>query len=392
MRRYTENVHFRGRRWLPRVGAVAVLITATAGLSGSQAAPPAPRAIAPAPLLVGAQAHLLWNHVDGQELNRQLNALVTSGARIVRVDVSWASLQPESRDRWAPRELERLDRLVRRARERRLKLLLTLWETPCWASRASAALKQGCQGAWWQRGVQRYPPVNPQEYARALATLVERYGRRVRAWEIWNEPNSHEYFRSADAATDYAALVKAAHPAVKAADPRPLLVAGSLMHADYRFTRTLYERGIAGKFDAFSIHPYSDGRSPLDEGSDRWLHASFARGVPATREVMRRNGDDKPLWLTEFGWNTSNVRDDDPWRNGVDEETQARYVDEALAKVAEWEYVDVAIYYELIDMSPDPGEPNGNFGLLRHDFGEKPAFGAFRARALAARASGAGTG
>lgn len=330
------------------------------------------------PPLVGVQAHLMWSGVDAREIDRQLDAARAAGARIVRVDVSWASLQPRSRRSWSAWEQRRLDRVVRRARQRGLELLLTFWETPCWASTAEPALKQGCKGEWWERGVQLHPPAEPRDYAAALARVVGRYGRRVMAWEIWNEPNSRDYLRSSDPARDYAALVKPAYRAAKRADRRPLIVAGSLMHADHRFTEKLYRHGIRGHFDAFSIHPYSDGRSPLDPGQDRWMHASFARGVPATREVMLAHRDSRPLWLTEFGWNTSTVRDDEPWRNGVDEATQAEYVRQALLKAGGWDYVDVAIYFGLTDLTGERSAPNDNFGLLRHGGGEKPAYEAFR--------------
>lgn len=368
--------------------AVALpLVLAGYLLGGGSARPVEAKLPDHAPPLVGVQTHLMWSGVDRREIDRQLDAARAAGSRIVRVDVSWASLQPESRERWSAWELRRLDRVVRRAKVRGLKLLLTFWETPCWASTADPAVKQGCQGEWWKRGVQLHPPVDPRDYAAALARVVARYGRRVKAWELWNEPNSKEYFRSPDPARDYAAMVKLAYRAAKRAHRRPLIVAGSLMHADHRFTELLYRHGIRRHFDAFSIHPYSDGRSPLDPGKDRWMHASFARGVPATREVMLAHRDARPIWLTEFGWNTSDVRGDEPWRNGVDEETQAEYVEQALRKAGGWDYVDVAIYFGLRDLSGERTSPNDNFGLLRHDGGEKPAYGAFRAAALTARPS-----
>jgi len=63
--------------------------------------------------------------------------------------------------------------------------------------------------------------------------------------------------------------------------------------------------GISGSFDALSIHPYSHDRSPLAGGDPR---VSFALGVPAVRDVMLRNGNTAPMWLTESGWSTSNTR------------------------------------------------------------------------------------
>jgi hypothetical protein len=347
---------------------------------------PAHAAAAP---LAGVQAHLLWSDVDDAEVARQLDLARDAGARLVRVDVGWASAEPDGKGRWSSWYLGRLDRVVAAAGARGLKPLLTLWETPCWASSAPAADKQGCTGAWWERGVQRYTPADPADYGDALAYLARRYGHRVAAWELWNEPNSEDYYRAADPARDYAALVKAAYPKAKAAAPRTTVLAGSLMWADAQFTDALYRHGIRGSFDAFSIHPYSDDRSPLDRGLNRWVRGSFVRGVPAVHDVLVAHDDPKPLWLTEFGWSTTSTRGAANWLNGVDERVQARYVGDALAQMARWSYVQAAVYFNIVDTSAERSSTIGNFGLVRRDGTRKPAYRSFRAgaKAIARRAA-----
>ncbi len=191
-------------------------------------------------------------------------------------------------------------------------MLFTFWETPCWASTAPEALKRGCSGAWWNRGVQRYPPADARDYGDALAFLVRRYGDRVAAWELWNEPNHPHYFRTRRKAAEYAALVKAAYPAAKAADPKATIIAGSLADADFEFTQELLDRGVGGNFDAWSVHPYSEDRSPLHPGIAGWTKKSFAVGVPKVRATLLRNRQRKPIWLTEFGWSTCTVRGQAP--------------------------------------------------------------------------------
>jgi hypothetical protein len=150
------------------------------------------------------------------------------------------------------------------------------------------------------------------------------------------------------------------------------------MWADFRFVDALYAHGIAGSFDALSIHPYSDDRSPLDPGSDAWTEVSFVRGVPAVREAMLAHGDARPVWLTEFGWSSNALRDAASWQNGVSEADQATYVAQALTQMRDWAYVEAAIYYDLVDAGSDPRAPIENFGLVRHDLRPKPAFDAFR--------------
>ena len=336
--------------------------------------------------MAGLNAHLMWSNVSAAEQDQQLEQIAAAGAGITRVDVGWSTLQENAKGRYERWYLDRLDALVDKAEAHGVELLLTVTDSPCWASSAPESVKQGCDGAWWDRDVQRYAPVDARDYADALAFLVARYGDRVAAWEIWNEPNSNTYFKSDDQPADYARIVRAAYPAAKAADPSATIIAGALAEAPSAFVEALFDHGIGGHFDAFSIHPYPGDASPLDPLEDAWIKNSFARGVPAVRDVLLSHGEDKPIWLTEFGWHTSTIRGSSTWRNGVDEQTQALYTEQALAKVSDWPYVPVAIVYELKDESDDLGDRLSNFGLLRHDGTPKPAFDAFSrgARALSA--------
>jgi hypothetical protein len=349
------------------------------------AAAPAPASAVPA---VGVQIHPLWEGVSDAQVAAQLNRVAATGAGLVRVDVGWASLEQEGKGQWAAWYLGRLDRLVDAARARRLRLLLTVFGTPCWASTAPDELRQGCRGAWWDRGVQAYAPRDPRDYADALSFLVRRYGPGI-DWEVWNEPNLSDFFIAPDRPAAYAALLRKAHDAVKAADPTATVVGGSLSRADAGFTEVVYQDGAKGTFDAWSVHPYSGGRSPLDPGGGTQL-PSFARGVPAVREAMLRHEDDKPLWLTELGWNTSAVRGGPDWADGVDEQTQAHYLDLAFSFARGWSYVDVVVWYALYDRSADRSSPVANYGLLRADGSPKPAYDVFSFAATAMRREAGG--
>ena len=369
-------------RGFPRVKAA--LLAVALGLALAVASPATrPAAAAPSAALAartpapGVQAHLLWSHVDGAEVDRQLDRARAALAAIVRVDVGWSTLEAEGKGVYSSWYLSKLDALVAKAEARGLDLLLTFWSTPCWASSAPEEARQGCAGAWWERGVDRYAPLDPSDYAEALAFLARRYRGRVAAWELWNEPNHADFLKADDPAAAYARLARAAYGAAKEADPAARVVAGSLSEADFEFTAALYRHGIRDAFDAYSIHPYSGDRSPLDP-DDEWIRTSFIYGVPAVREVMAQNGDGKPVWLTELGWSTCAVRGKAVWANCVDEATQARYLREAYRQAASWDYVAVAVWFKLQDTSDDPGDRVAQYGLLGHDGAEKDAYVAFR--------------
>ncbi|MDQ3275252.1 MAG: cellulase family glycosylhydrolase, partial [Actinomycetota bacterium] len=330
------------------------------------------------------QAHLLWSRYDDAAVASQLDKVRDSGAGMVRVDLGWATLESAGKGQYSAWYLRKIDNVVNQAEARGIKVLFTFWTTPCWASTAPDDLKQSCEGAWWDRGVQRYPPANASDFGDALAYLASRYGRRVAAWELWNEPNHASYFKAPDPVASYAALVKAAYPAAKAADPGATIIAGSLADADFDFTEALYQKGVKGSFDAWSVHPYSEDRSPLDTGIAGWAKKSFIVGVPAMRDTMLRHGDDKPLWLTEFGWSTCNVRNDPKlYRNCVDPAVQANYLQLAYAQMQKWTYVPVGVWFNLQDTSSDIGSRLNHYGLVNYAGADKPAFTAFRTAALA---------
>ena len=324
------------------------------------------------------QTHLMWSQYDTAAVDRQLDRAREAGAGMVRVDVGWSSIEADGKGRYNAWHVSKLDHVVDAANARGLKLLVTFWQTPCWASSAPADLKQGCSGNWWDRGVQRYPPSNPQDYADALAWAVRRYGNRVAAWEIWNEPNQSEYMKADDPASAYAALVRAAYPAAKAANPGTTIVAGSLADADYEFSERLLKLGVGGNFDAWSVHPYSEDRSPLDPGVAGWSKKAMVAGVPRVRETLLRYGQNRPLWLTELGWSTCTIRNARAYENCIGEPTQAEYLRQAFEQMRSWPYVQVGVWFNMQDTGADRSSRIDNYGLLRYDGSPKPAFAAFR--------------
>ena len=358
------------RRALSRLTPLVALFAATIA-----AAMPAPASAARH--LPGVQSHVLWGGVSLDEMDRQLDAMKRAGVSITRVDVGWASVEQDGKGNINWDYVHRLDHLVDGAQARGIKLLLTYFSTPCWASAAPSSLKGDCSGRWWDRDVQYYPPRHVSDYADSLAWVVKRYGDRVYSWEIWNEPNQRYFFNTSDPVGDYADMVRASYRAAKAADSRPIIVAGSLSANDFEFTDALYRHGVKGYFDAWSVHPYSDDRDPMntDVSSPKY---SFLSGVPAVRKVMRDHGDEKPIWLTEFGWSTCSVRGGESWQNCVSQDTQARYLKRAFDQFRKWSYTPVAIWFNLKNTSSDSGDRVGNYGLMTYDDREKPAFGAFQ--------------
>lgn len=341
--------------------------------SSTQPAPPALR---------GAASHPLWSSSTVAEYDRELDALKSAGATAVRIDLSWSSLETKGKGNFSSGYVARADTFFQHAAVRGLKVIATFWSTPCWASTAPDRLKENCTGEWWNRYVTRYPPRNPQDYAATAAWAAARWGRYMAGMQIWNEPNhvpsgsgplDSAFWRTEDQAGDYVDLIKTAYPAIKAAAPSLPVIGGALSRSDGTFLERLYDLGVRGSFDVFSVHPYTGNVSPAQpaEGNDR--KNSFISGIPWIREIMSRHGDTKPLWLTEFGWSTCAGID-----KCVSASRQASYTETAWEILSRFAYVKAATQYNLRDKSAVPTEVNDHFGLLRPDFAEKPAWASFK--------------
>jgi beta-glucosidase/6-phospho-beta-glucosidase/beta-galactosidase len=109
-------------------------------------------------------------------------------ARVVRVDFGWSLLEPNGPS-LDPQALARADRLVEDASRAGIKVVATVASTPCWASSAPAAILKGCASGRTANGAGAWPPRDPSTYAAFLTALVQRYGTKLTAIEVWNEPD-----------------------------------------------------------------------------------------------------------------------------------------------------------------------------------------------------------
>jgi len=151
------------------------------------------------------------------------------------------------------------------------------------------------------------------EFADFVAAFVSRYRGRVNHVIIWNEPNlSFEWgYRPVDP-EGYVELLRAVYPRVHAANPDVVVLAGALAPTlepegsaaglnDLAYLERMYQAGAASSFDALAIHAYGLTFPPEEPPA---ADAINFRRVELLREIMVANGDgDKPVYVTEAGWN-----------------------------------------------------------------------------------------
>lgn len=312
----------------------------------------------------GVQLHSLWESGSDSDMARELDLAAQAGANVVRVDVGWSSLETGGKGQYSQWYVEKLDRFVAGADARGMKVIATLWGSPCWATSAPVSMTQGCQGDWWTRGVTMYPPRDPADYADAARFVTHRYGTKLAALEVWNEPNLDEdrFWIGVAEPLQYAALLKATYPAAKAGNPEVPVLAGALAWTNPAFVTGMYAAGAKGSYDGLSMHPYQGPYSVING----WDGMAWIRGLRAAA------GDSTPIWVTEFGWSTCNSGH----RNCVSEEQQAEYLAQGFAELDKMPDVEAAVAYNLRAKGTDPGSFEDNFGLVARDFTPKAAYGA----------------
>lgn len=131
---------------------------------------------------------------------------------------------------------------------------------------------------------------------RYVRRMVERYGMRLPAIELWNEPNYTAKWGMRDHPENFAQMLKTCYKAIKETNPQITVVCGGFAMLPVAYIEKVLQAGGGEGFDVMCIHPYVCPDAPeyyLEEKIDK------------LREIMAKYGiGDKRIWFTEIGWPT----------------------------------------------------------------------------------------
>ncbi len=358
---------------------LSVAVVVIAGCSVPLAAPESSPPPAPASSGYGARTGiaaggLLQWETDAQQA-ADLDAIAATGAKWIRVDIDWNAIQTTGPNEWSWGRAT--DRLVTNAMRRGLSVLGGLVYAPAWARPAKCAAVKYCL------------PADPNAFARFAQAAAQRYGAQstnaalrggIDAWEIWNEPNHYPWVQPTVDATAYAGLLKAAYPAIKAADPGTTVVTGGMAPAPtspdgkdvtpLTFLQRVYAAGARGSFDAVGMHPYSYPVSPfVDKEWNAFTQVKFLR-----TEMVLRGDAAKKIWATEAGAPTGTGS------RSVGEAGQVQQVKDYMQAWFEGykEFAGPLFWFQHRDSGTNPADVSQNLGLLRNNGTPKPAYAVFQ--------------
>lgn len=134
--------------------------------------------------------------------------------------------------------------------------------------------------------------------------------------------------------------------------------------------------GIGGAFDCLNAHPYTGTANPELLLSDGGLDGGGYGSVAWHRaRLSKMGGPSDCLIATEAG--EHNAVHSDDGHLGASEKVAGKYMPRIYLEYAR-KGIARTYVYELVDEWTTPDDPQANFGLLRHDLSEKPAFKAVK--------------
>lgn len=315
----------------------------------------------------------LIDEVYEWKIQRSLQMVREMGANTIVEFFPWAYAEPNR----GQHDWTSFDRIINHARNQGLHVIARMGLVPAWARPD----KDGQNTT-----LNFLPDESFDEFADFVATFAKRYAGVVDHIIIWNEPNlSFEWgYRPVDPA-GYVRLLKAVYAPAHSANPNVVVLAAPLAPTleplgspngldDLLYLESIYKAGAAPYFDALAMHTYGFTEPPEAPPAADGLN--FRRAELLHDIMLRYDQPDKPVYITESGWN-----DNPRWTKAVRPSLRAAYTVNAfkwaednwpwLYKLCVW-----ALRYPISTRSyPD------NFTLLTADFQPKPIYTAIQAYA-----------
>ncbi len=326
----------------------------------------------------GMQAFLWWRP---EVASRDMGVIKDAGFGWVKQNIGWRDVEGARKGTF---DWSRVDWIVYECNKLGLDLLVRIDHQPQWAG-----------GNYPTNG----PPNKVADLGDFLYTMASRYKGRIRAYEVWNEPNlAREWGGRQPNAAQYVALLREAYKRIKEADPNAMVISAGLTPTgtyspeatpDDVYLEQMYQ-AMGGKsdgcFDVLGVHAAgykappeldpAEASSNSNYGGGRWF---CFRRVEDLRRIMEKYGDaGKQVAVLEFGWTSDKVNPKYAW-HAVAEETKADYFVRAYqwAK-AHWSpWIGLMSLIYIVD--PDWSESREEYGWAISwpgypDFRPRPAY------------------
>ncbi|MBM4429019.1 MAG: hypothetical protein FJ026_01555 [Chloroflexi bacterium] len=272
----------------------------------------------------GMQA-FLWYRPE--VASRDMGMIKDAGFGWIKQGIGWRDVEGAAKGHY---DWSRVDWIVAECNKLGLDLLVRIDHQPQWAG-----------GGFPTNG----PPDNYAHLGDFLYAMASRYKGRIRAYQIWNEPNlAREWGGRPPNAAQYVRLLQEAYRRIKQADPNAMVISAGLTPTgtysaeatpDDVYLEQMYQ-AMGGKsegyFDVLGVHAAGFKAPPEMSPDEVASNPNYGgqrffcfRRVEDLRRIMERYGDGaKQVAVLEFGWTSDPINPAYSW-HAVDEETKADY-------------------------------------------------------------------
>jgi hypothetical protein len=214
--------------------------------------------------------------------------------------IGWPQIEPE-KNKW---NWGLLDNYVRLARDKNIKMIMTLGMTPKWAAKNPDAPTP--YGGNWSSS----PPRDIADWENFIRKVAERneqvYGGVIRYWEIWNEPDNVQkgYYFYTGTVEELIEMARVAREVLKKTNPDNMILSPGITQAGQGWLDRFLSGGGKNYIDVVGYHFYWVWYPPA--------FSDFEPAFGALKKVVERNGcSDKPLWVTETGFDVKAFKTQD---------------------------------------------------------------------------------
>jgi len=314
----------------------------------------------------------------------------------IKLQVRWEYLEPEK----GVYDFDHLKMALNRAETKGVKVMLSIVTTPAWARESGV-------------DVERHgPPADYQDYVNFVTELLNRFGGKFDAIEVWNEQNLDREWTSLRGlrAEDYVELLRQTYQAVKQIDPQMIVISGALSTTggctnergevcaidDFSYFDAMVAAGLLNYTDCVGVHhngynlnplelwdevtddPTATFRGPFDNAHHSWSFRSTLEYV-ATR--VQAAGGRQQLCVTEFGWASGEDLEGVPagWDYAIDNtlEEQKQWTIDAINLMVQGGTVRLAFLWNL-NYGPQAGwsptNDNVPYSIIGPDFVHRPVY------------------
>lgn len=231
-----------------------------------------------------------WSYPSSQDAARISN----DGVRHWRASLAWSDMEiAPGQYQWAY-----VDELMRTASRTNLELILVFNGCPLWICSSTRNAPRNAEQReafliFLRAVVERYKPTSVFWQQQALRPVKTN-------WQIYNEVNVGADWPN-PTARDYVALLESASKQIKSIDPNAKVISSGLAQKPAlisgqkgtKFLQQLYRQQGFAEADVVAVHAYA--KNPKEA----------IKFIKSIKQVMKRNRDSRPLWITEISWGSN---------------------------------------------------------------------------------------